>query len=90
MRGHTRQRTITPKLDDDNDLLRARIFLLHSSSKFRFKKMPNLIFSLFGAVFNGLNLNSEFEPDISANKDSVPQVPITLFAGPPHFVNCLL
>ena len=65
MRGHTRQRTITPKLS-------------------------NLIFSLFGAVFNGLNLNFEFEPDISSNKDSVPQVPITLFAGPPHFVNCLL
>ena len=48
------------------------------------------MFSLFGAVFNGLNLNSEFDPDISSNKDSVPQVPITLFAGPPHFVNCLL
>ena len=44
------------------------------------------MFSPFGAVFNGLNLNSEFDPDISSNKDSVPQVPIALFAGPSHFV----
>ena len=88
MKGHTRQRTITPKLDDDNDLLRARVFFITLFLESSFKKMSNLIFSLFGAVFN--RLNSEFELDISSNKDSVLQVPIPLFAVPPHFVNGLL